>query len=298
MVDCAIPFENMAVWLENDAVDNWTLTSSSATVTGYSVDRLKNTERKRTWRSTGSGSTWIEGNFTGTTSHIDSLVIVNHNAQPIAQNWTLEIWNQFGGVPAGFPLLFNPNPAINLFSQPEIDLIRPYRNCFIHFPDIDYQGNAAARWRLTMTNPSDPYFEIGRIVLAPAFRPKDNFYIQSAVLGNIDRTRVDTTYGGDITSDNRPKKRSLTLSPPAEILHKEDIPNWLRLAQVVGKREPIPVDPYVWTGTLPFNVADELEGVQNLLWQMYGQNVSEMKLAPHSKNTVSVIGGLSIEEQS
>jgi len=300
-----ISTEKCIFWTRNKAVDEWTLTSSTA-VSGYSANRLRETARKLTWRSTAGGSQWVDG--VNVTSGVQmnkpakrGVAIINHNLDtlaPVTGTFRIQLWDIAGNIK--FDQVCN---AINytIFSsyfEEIIDTIRPYKNFVVYLPD-SIPNFVMGHWRITMIDSTKSYYEIGRVIIGEQFQPKDNFYNGMAHVSGVDDTRTDKTYGGDKTSDNRPKHRGMNLSPPATIKNLEDITDWMRLIHVIGKREPIFVDPYPKTGLPPdFAVGEEAAATKNLVNQMYGTNANGMSIAWNSENTAVTSGGIFIEEQA
>lgn len=295
-----IASENIIFHINNEAVEDWTLTSSTAVV-GYSANRLSSTGRKLTWRSTGIGSQWVQGQqiTTGVQMRAEKkrgVAIINHNLETTG-TFQIQIYDTTPSI--RFNGIFN---AINYSALPAdfenmIDNIRPYKNWVFYLPE-NIPTFTMGRWRITCVDSAPSYYEIGRVIIGEQFQPIDNFYNGEAMVSGVDNTRVSVTYGGDQTSDNRPKHRGLNITPPQKIT-PTDITSWMELSNVVGKRTPFFVDCHPKTSVPPdFVAGEEVAATKNLIYQLYGTNQGDIGFAWNSENTFVSSGRMAIEEQA
>lgn len=301
MADC-IEHENICFFSKNEAVDEWTITSSTAAV-GYAATRITETGRKLTWRSTAIGSQWIQGAQITAGVSMDNtkkrgIVVINHNLAGPTGTIQIQLWDTTPAIV--WNATFN---ALNytVFLQDYQDLIgeiRPYQYFVVYVPD-SVPTFTMSQWRLTFLDSAPTYYEVGRVFVGEAFQPKDNFYYANAGISAIDNTRVESSYGGDYTSDNRPRHRGLMITPPDRIKNLDDIPEWFRLIHVNGKRIPVFVDPYPQTAIPPdFTATEQTFATFNLLSQMYGTIGNDMSIAWDSEFNAKASGRLFVEEQA
>jgi hypothetical protein len=301
--------ENMAFFMENGAVDRYTLTATTS-ATNHPVTELQNSSRKLTWKSTSLASNIITGTWgvpvppeATLAGRQVGVVFVNHNFPPtIGGDYTninvklydsslvLKINENFSGV---------NYTDLQFGAKTAIDLIRPYnsRVCYIS-GDTDF---TLRKWEITLTGvgtfSGTTFWEIGRIYVGPVFQPAQNIFYEDDLLGSVDDTRVNFSKGRDQFSDFGAKVRGLYLTPPPIFWDVSDITDWLYLVHVVGAREPVFVDLHPWKGA-DFNVAQESEAMLNLLWQMYGVASNNIRFGRKDKNKICISGSMTIVEQA
>ena len=291
--------ENIILWSKNKAVDEWTVTASTSAAS-HPATEIQNSSPGLTWRSSTGAASWIRGQQISAGVQMRStkkrgVVIVNHNLTT-SGTFQVQLWNTVGTLMYNTILDARNYKVFDSDFEGLIDEIRPYKNFVVYIPS-SIPTFTMGEWRITCLD-SLSYYEIGRVFVGEAFQPRQNFVVMGAGQGPIDKTRVSESYGGNKFSDNRPQKRFSDISFPAAMSNLEDIPDWLYISNVNGRRTPVFIDPYPQTIHPPdFVAGEEVRASFNLIWQLYGRMTSDIDIRWDSANAAEMRGRLVVEEE-
>lgn len=294
--------ERIVFWSDNKPVDSWPLSASSA-ATNNPVDNLKVVSPTLTWKSNVSATShWIEGAATGPgiipqeMTGRAGIVLVN----PIfAESDTVANFKAYS-LPVGGSLIYDQTFSVynyNALGATERELIgetKPYFSRAYYINLDDWSGGNMGRWRITFASSSSQVAELGYAFVTKAFQPSKDTPRKPS-LGQIDKTQVKESWGGNQFSNNRPFKNSLEIQAP-DLIIPTDIFEWMRLTSVNGKREPIFVDPHPRYPDSNFLASEGVEAAYNLLWQLYGTMDSSVRIWRESRNVTKMSGRMFVAE--
>lgn len=216
---------NNALFLHDNEVDRAVITASSEVAT-MPVANVQDPQRTVMWRSAAGGAVSIDITLQPDEEQVQAFALVDLNLS-IGGTVLIEAWSDaLGGASLVYSQTLQPyqptypfgegNFGDGLFGGYDIYInglsiadaravLRPIMVTMVT------PGQSALYWRVTLTDPSLTFFELGRIYLGPSWAPKVNFSFRSTK-SRKRRARRRESRGGQYYSNPRTDRTVLTFS--------------------------------------------------------------------------------------